>query len=177
MKTYGLLLRRELKYGTEKVAAYMVCREAGKDHPYGVSSDGENTYDREVPKHMHGLLLDGLGMYGFVNDTNDFSFIGHEVEYRDVFCIDLRKATRIAKTLKRVLARLNKDNAYEPGDRLVSLAKALKLDFVVEQIDKFGSNYSDNKWRWMTIPEGRDRYRALIVEATDEVRKAKGLAA
>jgi hypothetical protein len=184
MKTYGLLLRRTNEYGTERVEAYVVCREAGKDHPYGCSSDGENSYDVYVPKHLHGLQVDGLGMYGFVTDSsNDCTFIGHDVEFRNIFCIDMHKATRIAKTLKRVLARVNKDNAFEPGDRLVSLAAALKLSFVVERKSdastklRWSSSYSENDWRWMSIPEGRDRYRALIAEATDEVRQRKGFAA
>jgi len=183
MKTYGLLLRRTNEYGTERVEAYVVCREAGKDHPYGCSSDGENSYDSNVPKHLHGLQVDGLGMYGFVSDCTDQPFIGHEAEFRNIFAIDMAKAARIAKTLKRVLARIQKDSAYEPGDRLVSLAAALKLSFVVERKAdassklRWSSNYSENDWRWMTIPEGRDRYRQLIAEAVADVRKAKGLAA
>jgi hypothetical protein len=68
--------------------------------------------------------------------------------------------------------------AHEPGDRLVALASALKLSFVVEQVgtNRSGS-YADNDWRFMSIFEGRDRFRQLIAEATAEVRQRKGLAA
>jgi hypothetical protein len=178
MKTYGLLLRRRFEYSTEYVEAYLVSRENGKDCPYGCSSDGENQYDREVPRNLIGLQLDGLGMYGFVSDFDQPTYIGHEVEYRNVFAIDAPKANRIARTLKRVLKAMHTFEAHEPGDRLVALASALKLSFVVEQVgtNRSGS-YADNDWRFMSIFEGRDRFRQLIAEATAEVRQRKGLAA
>ena len=178
MKQYGLLLRRRFEYGTEYVEAYLVSRENGKDYPLGCASDGENQFDREVPKHVHGLQLDGLGMHGFVSDFDEPTFIGHEVEYRSVFSIDQPKLARMSRTIKRVLTRIRKDEAHEPGDRLVALADALRLSFVAEQTGKNrSSTYAENDWRFMSIPEGRDRYRQLIAEATAEVRQRKGLAA
>jgi hypothetical protein len=176
MREYGLLIRHEISYGTDYVKVMLAAREGDRDGPLGCSSDGESSYDSKVPKHMHGLMLDGLSMNGFVNEWgSDVSFIGHEIEFRDVFSIDIPKAARMLKTLKRVTARIRKDDAREPGDRFMSLAKALKLSFAVE--DRGKTNNNGERWRWMTISEGRDRYRTLIEDTITEVKKRKGIAA
>jgi len=174
MREYGLLIRHEISYGTDYVKVSVSAREPDKDYPLGCSSDGESEYDRNVPKHMHGLMVDGLGMAGFVNECGgDVNFIGHEIEFRDVFAIDIPKANRMLRTLKKVVARMHKDQAREPGDRFISLAKALKLSFAV--IDR-GRDHPD-RWGWMSITEGRDRYRNLITETIETVKKRKGIAA
>jgi hypothetical protein len=53
----------------------------------------------------------------------------------------------------------------------MALAKALKLSFAVERIKRNGNS---DDWRWMSVEEGRNRYRALIEEAVAEAvaRKA-----
>jgi hypothetical protein len=175
MREYGLLIRREQSYGTEYVKVMVSAKEPDKDYPLGCASDGESSYDSNVPKHMHGQMIDGLGMYGFVNESSsDVSFIGAEIEFRDVFAIHIPKAERMLHTLKKVFAKMRKDSAHEPGDRFISLAKALKLSFAVE--DR-GRDQGDRRWRWMSINEGRDRYRDMITEAIAAVKKRKGIAA
>jgi hypothetical protein len=61
--------------------------------------------------------------------------------------------------------------AREPGDKYMALAKALKLSFAVERIKRTGN---DGGWRWMSVEEGRNRYRALIEDVVAEAvaRKA-----
>lgn len=62
----------------------------------------------------------------------------------------------------------------EPGDVFASLCGALKLSWVVEGVDRQmanGRNYPS--WRWMSIGEGRNRYRSLIAEAEAAARAAK----
>lgn len=175
MREYGLLIRPESKYGTEYIKVMAVAREAEKDYPLGCSSDGESEYDRNVPKHMHGLMVDGLGIYGFINVTgsNEVHYLGYDVEYQDVFAIHIPKAQRMIKTLKKVVARMRKDDAREPGDRFFSLAKALKLSFAV--VDR-GKDHP-NRWGWMSVTEGREHYRNLITETIEKVKKQKGIAA
>ena len=168
---YGLMIDREFRYGNERVEVHVVRRrEEDGDRPLGCSGDGELYYGNGCPKHLLGLVVDGLGMYGFVSDRDPFDFIGDDVEFRNVYAMDERKLGRMSKAIKRVNARIDKDQAREPGDRLVSFAKALKLTFVVERI---GERRRDPDWRFMTIEEGRNRYRAMIADATAEAKARK----
>ena len=121
------------------------------------------------PKHMLGLVVDGLGLYGFISDS-DACYIGGGVEFRDVHNIDEAKLGRMLKAIKRVNIRIEKDRATEAGDKLMAFAKALKLSFVVQRI---GERRRDPDWRFMSIEEGRNRYRAMIEEAQAEVAARK----
>jgi hypothetical protein len=173
LRDYGLLIERDFKYGTEYVIARLISRKPGEKHPLGVS---DSSFSDERPAYLVEKALDGLGLYGFASDTGtDAPFVLDGAEYRDVHSIDRRLAMRMAKTLAVITTRRRKDNAYEPGDTFMSLAKALKLTFVVERKHNrpFGSNYSDNDWRFMTVEEGRNRYRALIEEARKTVKERK----
>jgi len=164
---YGLMLQRVQRVGTDYIELHIVRREKERpDVPLGCSGDGEIFAGYGCPKHLLGLALDGLGMRGFVSDsTSNVSFIGHGVEFYDVYSSHERKLRRMLKAVKRVNDRIAKDEAREPGDQLVAFAKALKLSFVVERI---GPARRDPDWRWMTIQEGRNRYRTLIDQAVAE---------
>jgi hypothetical protein len=169
---YGLLIERVNRYGTEYVEVRVARREAKYEHPVGCPSDGDNFYGYGCPKHMLGLVVDGLGMYGFVSDGEfrEPDFIGAEIEFRDVHSVGEIKLTRMLKALKRVKARVEKDEAREPGDKFMALAKALKLSFAVVRIKRNGDS---NDWRWMSVEEGRNIYRALIEEAVAEAKARK----
>jgi len=165
-RQFGLLVRNSSRYGTRYVEVHICSKEAGADDyaaPLGVT----DSYS-ERPKHLTDVALDGLGIYGFISDMRRddglCSFIGDNIEFRDVFAIDERKAGAMLKTLKRVNRALDKAKAYEPGDRFAALAAALKLDFVVEdRNDDLPRN--GQRWRYMTVAEGRNRYRQMIEQA------------
>ncbi|MBO0716108.1 MAG: hypothetical protein J2P55_02075 [Rhizobiales bacterium] len=162
----GLLVRHVNRHGTPYVEVLLCSREGDADDPRGIS-DSPTNYD--LPKHLQGLALDGLGIYGFVSQYRDgddglCSFIGAEAEYRDVYCVEQARAERMFKTLKKINARIAKDRAYEPGDKFAALANVLRLDFVVEDRQN-DLPRSGERWRWMTVPEGRNRYRELIEAA------------
>jgi hypothetical protein len=156
---YGLLIEPINRYGAEYIDARVVRRDPKYEHPIGCPSDGDVFLGYGTPKHLLGLVLDGLGMYGFVTDGNDPTFIGTEIEFRETYGINEPKLRRMLKTMRRVNARIAKDQAREPGDKFTSLAAALKLSFAVERIARRGDG---RDWRWMSIAEGRNRYRALI---------------
>lgn len=162
---YGLLIEKVIRYGTEYVEVRVARREERYEHPVGCPSDGDNFLGYGTPKHMLGLVVDGLGMYGFVSETGEPTFIGADIEFRDVHALDEAKLTRMLKALKRVKARVEKDEAREPGDKFMALAKALKLSFAVERIKR---NSNSDDWRWMSVEEGRNRYRAMIEETVAE---------
>jgi hypothetical protein len=174
LKEYGLLVERTMKYGTEYIIARVVSRNG--DKPYGCSNDGEHDgYEGSVPKAVQGLQLDGLTMQGFVSDLNEFQFIGFEPEYRDVYSVDLRKADRMAKTLRKVVSASRKDSAYEAGDVFLSLAKTLKLSFVCYERDGREVSWDEGRWRFVSIEDGRNYYRRLIETTQKEARERKGV--
>lgn len=173
VRQYGLLLRKRNAHGTRYVDVEVVSRKPTTDPdfreaPLGVS-DHHSDYER--PKHLQGHALDGLGFYGFVSEYVDREdhrchFIGDHIEHRNVHSIDERLARRILKTLHHVNKRLERDGAHEPGDKLIALTKALKLDFVVEDRSPTRS-FNENpqaRWVYYSLPAGRDRYRQMIAE-------------
>ena len=167
---YGLLIDRVNEYGSEKVTVHVVRRrEADGNVPLGCSGDGELYAGYGCPKHLLGLIVDGLGMYGFVSDS-DGEYIGYGVEFRNVYSIDAAKLGRMLKAIKRVNARIEKDDAREPGDKFMALANALKLSFAVCRI---GERRANPDWRFMSIAEGRNTYRQMIETASAEVLARK----
>ena len=169
---YGLLIERVIRYGTEYVEVRVARRDDEHEYPIGCPSDGEHTLGYGTPKHMLGLVVDGLGIYGFVSDGEfrDPDFIGADIEFREVHAISERKLKSMAKAIRKVNAKVETDEAREPGDKFMALAKALKLSFAVERIKR---NSNEQDWRWMSVEEGRNRYRALIEEAVKEAVERK----
>jgi hypothetical protein len=178
-RTFGLLLRSGLDSispRTHKVTVELVSKKSDSQHPLGVSDDA---FTWERPKHLAEVALDGLGIYGFISDLRTDEgkcrHIGDSVEFRNVFAIDATRARRMMKTLQRINKRIDGDKAYESGDKMMALANALKLDFVVEDRERFKHD-PDRRWRWMSVAEGRNRYRELIEEAeTAETERQGGL--
>jgi len=171
-RSYGLLIRKHRPHGTLHVDVELVCREGDREAPLGVNME------YYWPKHLKGFELDGLGMHGFVSDTSfddhdgKLAFIGFGVEYHNVYTIVASKAARMLKTLKRIEAAIDKARAYEPGDKLATFAESLKLEFVVE--DRRERFTDERRWLWLTVPEGRNRYRQLIEEARSEETERRG---
>jgi hypothetical protein len=170
---YGLMLEQVNRYGTEYIEVRVCRRDRERPYPVGCPSDGETLYGYGCPKYLVGLVLDGLGMHGFVTDSSEPAYIAYDVEYHDIHGASEAKVARMLKTLKRVNARIAKDDAREAGDKFASLAAALKLSFAVERIARRG-NGSPDDWRWMSVAEGRNRYRNVVEKAvaTATARKA-----
>lgn len=167
---YGLLIDRSISYGTDYVTVHVVRRrEEDGDVPLGCSGEGEVFKGYGCPAHLLGLALDGLGMYGFVSDS-DGSYIGHDVEFRNVYSCGERQLARMLKAIRRVNARIEKDQAREPGDKFVAFANALKLSFAVTRIGppRYGA-----EWRFMSIAEGRNCYRQVIDATVADVKARK----
>lgn len=165
--TYGLLLRRSNLYGSEYLVAELVRRE-GDHHAPRNCSDGSFS-EGERPKHFSRYQLGNLQMQGFISTSTPIELIGFEPAYYDVHAIRKRDAHRMAHTLQAINNQITKDSAYNAVDCFTSLCKALRLSFVVERkgADR-GSSYDNNQWNWMTVGEGRNRYRQLVAEMVAE---------
>lgn len=176
--TYGLLIERAddpARFGlprTIRVRARLVRREADKQHPLNPPNED---FGADFPPHLKRMTLEDLAMLGWVSDYGAHDFIGYEPTYYNRYRIGLRNAERMVKTLKHIGKRFEKDAAFSAVDQFVSLCTALRLEFVVERIgDQHPGEYlySDHNWRWMSIAEGRNRYRAMIEAARAEVIEA-----
>lgn len=173
MNEYGLLIEVRNEHGTQRIAVSVCVREPEHDYPTGCNSNGESQFDENVPRHLRRLVLDGLGLHGFVDDT-DGQFLVDEVKYRNVHSAGILRLEWMIKTLKRVRVCMAKDNANEPGDRFTALAAALKLNFAVEQLTQ---NPANPRWNWMSVADGRNRYRELIEQARATVIQRKQIKA
>jgi hypothetical protein len=158
------MIRRSRNGGTNYVECFLMTREHGETRPVGCG----NWYDSDRPAHLKALQLDGLGMWGFVSDYDECPFIGYDIHYRGVYCIDREAANNMVRTLNKVAREHEKEPAAEPGDRLMVLARAFKLDFVVEPNEESRSGF-----RFMSVTDGRDRYRQLIAEARRDTCQGK----
>jgi hypothetical protein len=169
---YGLLLQHTTKFGTRYLTASVVRRKNDASHPLNCS---DNAFSEDRPEFMQKFQLDGLQMRGFISTGMDKQFIGWEPNYYDVYSIHPRDAKRMVTTFKAIEARVSKDAAYhDPIDSFMSLCAALKLEFVVECKDKHpaSGSYADSTWRWMSIAEGRNRYRQMIADMLKQAEAA-----
>src|SRR5882672_3470931 len=167
-REYGLLISAANRYGTEYVTVKMMIREEGKDYPCNPDTSGEPAY-YNAPPHLAGLYLDGFGFDGHVMTgfNMEARYIGYEIDFTSVYSIDERKVGQMAKTFKRLRREFAKERPSEHGEVLVALARAFKLTFCCWTAGNGPerSMYSDNRWRWATIPEGRDYFRRVVAEA------------
>jgi hypothetical protein len=169
-RQFGFQIRRSHYQGAQRVEVCACMRDDEHDYPLGVSS----WYDFERPKHLQGLELDHLGMFGWISDPTDyreyrdgdtFDYIGCEPAFGQPYRVNLDEAERMVRTLKRIAKASQGEN--EAGDRLMAMAKALKAEFIATAYDRDGKVH----WSFNDLATGRNRYRELIREAQDDVRK------
>src|ERR1044072_3370389 len=98
-QTLGVLIETEQRVGCEYIVVRVYRREEGGSHPLGISFGIFNEF-----RELADLSLDG-----FVSDMSS-TFIGPQIEYRNVFSVDLPRAKAMAKVLRKVQDRLQKDN-------------------------------------------------------------------
>jgi hypothetical protein len=106
------------------------------------------------------LYLDGLYVYSQGgNDDAPRRLYAWQVEYRDVFSIDARKADAMHKTLTTIARRMEKTaNTYgQPstfGAYVARVADAIGADAIVFPPPRPASSYDDREHRIETIAHG-----------------------
>lgn len=162
----GLLIEAELLHGTDYVTVRVMGRINDQDHPINLVRDlGQD------------IELDGLMMRGHIYMLRDGGarLIGYEPEYRDVYAVNQRKAALMSKTLLKVERACLKANATEPGDVFMALAKAIGASFAIHRVgDRVASMMSEDRWRFMSLTEGRNYYRSLIEKMCHEANARHG---
>lgn len=111
-------------------------------------------------RHYDGRLNTERKLYGF------------DVRYKNVYSVDTRTAVAMAKTLKRVDAKLSK--LYEQrghtesfGEYLTRFAEAVGAKTMVYKTsqDRSGwSSYSDNEHQFLTLGQGRHYVDRLVAD-------------
>jgi len=90
---------------------------------------------------------------------------GFDFEYHDVYSVDLRKAERMAKTLKAVSVKLDKINETRGyvqsfGEYVGRIAEAIGAKGIGVDLDKTRRN--GYRWEWMPIGDGVNRVNRMI---------------
>ena len=170
MNAYGFIVENQTNYGTDYVVARVMCRRDNENYPTNPGSRVVMSYADDEPKNLVGLYLDGLEIHGheYTNCDGVAEYIGFTPIYKDQYSVDERQAKAMAKTLSKISKQIDKDNAREAGDILMSIAAALKLSFYVERTDNTpgtGHSYNDRKWRFTSVSAARDQLRNLIKTA------------
>ncbi len=167
-RTYGFQIIEDNRYGTDYIQCRLVVREDNAESPINPRSGAESAI-WDAPKRFDGYGFDGFVLDGFVSEmSGTLSFIAFGPEFRDVFAADARCVAAMYKTMQRATKAMLRAEAHDPGDIYTAVAKALGLSFAVRKIENRngGSDYRDHRWMWMSVEEGRNALRRMIVKAT-----------
>jgi hypothetical protein len=157
--TFGLMLEAKVVHGYRHVTATMMKRRGNDSHPLNCGASWEKE-ERE---------RDGLALEGYVS-TSDGQFVLGKPCYSGRHRIEAADAAAMASMLSKVTKAVIKAEAYEPGDVFMAFAKATGAAWAVCTLEDGArySSYSDTDWRWMSLAQGRDRFRTLISRVAEE---------
>lgn len=122
--------------------------------PYGCDDD-----------YSDGLLWSGLRVSCQGDDqtqraaAGDKAVYGYDVEYHDVYRVDLRKAHRMAKTLAKIekgLYQLQEARGYvrSYGEYLGRVAEVLGCAGIGLERSKRSESITGQRWRWQSVGAG-----------------------
>jgi len=157
--TYGYMVTTRDFAGSDAIQVNVMCRRNEQAHPLNCSGDGEQSYNG-APARLNGLHLCDLQIRLWRLD--DRSWTGAEVEYRNTFSIDLRKAKQMAKTLAKIQKAIDDSNAVEAGDVIMAVAKALGLGWTAISNDENYGTYQETTWRFRPVTYARDQVRDIV---------------
>jgi hypothetical protein len=161
-RTYGWLIEKEDRFGTEYLVARAVCRENNELHPLNCRNDGESTI-WDAPKKLDGFLLDGLELASWISDI-DGRPVHADLSFRNTYSINMRTAKAALKTLRKAHKAIDKAEAWEPADAAYAVGKALGFTFTVERKGPPGGSYPASKWTFTSLEAGRNSFRKLSRE-------------
>jgi hypothetical protein len=151
-----LFLSRDSRYGSERIVCQPLTLRPGDKTPTNPSEWGDEP-----------LSLENLRLSTGVSDYSGEAF-SSEIDYRDVYSINARKAARMSKTLAKIAKEVERFEAREHGDMLVAFARAIGAKRMAWNPKADIENnrwFSERTWYYDSIPSAREKYRALIQEA------------
>jgi len=164
-RSYGFLIEEEKFADCPSVVARVLVREPGKSESYPINprSEGEDEI-WDAPKKTAGLALQSLEVRCWANtDPKMGYFHGPDVRFDNARFVDERLAKRLFATMSRVNRAIRKANAREAGDVLMAVGKAIGAEWYVKRIGKpKGSFYSEERWEFCPLVEGREEYRRQV---------------
>src|SRR5262245_25845294 len=162
-RSYGFLIEEEKFADCPSVVARVLVREGNAEYPINPRSEGEDEI-WDAPKKTAGLALQSLEVRSWVNtDPKLGYFHGPDVRLDNARFIDERLAKRLLTTMSRVNRAIRKADAREAGDVLMAVGKAIGAEWYVKRIGKpKGSFYSEERWEFCPLVEGREEYRRQV---------------
>jgi hypothetical protein len=179
-RSYGFRIDEERFADCPAVVARVLAREGEAESPINPRSEGEDSI-WDAPPKQDGLALASLEIITW-RDSN-FKYVTEvQVRFDTVRFVDQKLAERMLKTMKRINRELRKTTAREAGDVLMAVAKAIGATWLVEAAGpNKGNFYTDMQWRFGTLIEARDKFRALVdklrapVEAREQAARAEAV--
>jgi hypothetical protein len=169
-KTVGLMVKRIDRYGTEYVDVSVMVREDDGEYPRGMPS----WYAFENKPYLDGLSIRG-SVHVPYRDDGPPTFYSDRPEFYDLHSVGLAQSKAMTATLTKVAKQVERDNAREPGDVFLALARAVGSQWVcVPHRDRVtGGAWRDTRWIWYGLTDGRNMYRSVIEGALREAREAQ----
>jgi len=166
-KTVCLLVQRINRHGTEYIDVSAMTREAEHDFPCG-----STWYSHEGKPLLEGLCLRGSVHVPFHDENRDPSFYLSSPAFYESYCVEMAQAKAMTATLTKVAKQIERDNAREPGDMFLALARAIGAQAVCMPYRGrlSGGMWRDTRWIWYGLTDGRNQYRYMIEEALREER-------
>jgi hypothetical protein len=163
-KVVGLMVQRVMRHGTEYVEVIVMQRQDDFDYPQGVSS----WYAYEEKPFLDGLKMQG---HIYVWEREKPSFTGSKPAYYNLYCVEASHAKAMCAMLTKIERQVSKDNASESGDLFLAFARAVGAQWVCTPRRDHrvtGGEWSNTKWAWYGLTDGRNLYRHVIAEAVRE---------
>jgi hypothetical protein len=163
-RTYGFMIDDADWAGCPSITAKVMAREGDAMHPINPRSDGESEF-WGAPKRTTGLLLSDLTVRTYLSNQGPGRpmLIGPSWEFESVHYVGTQKARKLLHSCRRIEQSITKLDAREHGDVLMAVAAGLGLSWYVERVGPSrGRMLTHDIWRFGTLAEARDRYRAGV---------------
>jgi hypothetical protein len=168
-KVVGLMVQRVMRHGTEYVDVSVMFRADDASYPRGCS-----WYAYEGKPYLDGLCIRG-SIHVPYQDSGPPVFYPDGALFYGQTSIGLAVSKAMTAMLAKIAKQVERDNAHEPGDVFLALARAVGAQWVcAPHRDRVvGGEWRNTRWIWYGLTDGRNMYRSVIEGALREAREAQ----